>query len=84
MFFGLTNVLTICQELINNILQKHLNIFVIAYLNNILVYFKTKKKYIKYINIVLELLMQRNLLFKSKKYKFHKKKMNFSMKQMII
>ena len=61
----------------NNILKEHLDIFVITYLNDILIYSKTEKKYIKHISIVLELLMQKNLLFKSKKCEFHKKEVNF-------
>ena len=77
MLFKLTNASATCQKLINNILPEHLDIFVIAYSNNILVYFKTKEKHIKHVNIVLELLIQRNLLFKSKKCEFHKKKINF-------
>ena len=77
MSFELTNTSATCQKLINNILQKHLNIFVIAYLNDISIYFKTEEKYIKHVSIVLKLLMQKNLLLKSKKCKFHKKEMNF-------
>ena len=61
----------------NNILREHLDIFVIIYLNDILIYFKTEKKYIRYVNVVLKLLMQKNLLLKSKKCEFHKKKVNF-------
>ena len=75
--FELTNASTTCQELINNILREHLDIFVIAYLNDILIYSKTEEEHIKHINIVLKLLMQKNLLFKSKKCEFHKKKVNF-------
>ena len=77
MFFELINTSVTCQKLINNILREHLDIFVITYLNDILIYFKTKEKHIKHVNIVLELLMQRNLLLKSKKCEFHKKKMDF-------
>ena len=77
MFFELTSASAICQKLINNILREHLNIFVITYLNDVLVYFKTEEKHIKHVNIVLKLLMQKNLLLKSKKCKFHKKEINF-------
>ena len=77
MSFELTNASTTCQKLMNNILREHLNIFVITYLNNILIYFKTKEKYIKHVDIVLELLMQKNLLLKSKKCEFHKREVNF-------
>jgi hypothetical protein len=36
--FGLTNAPATCQELINNVLRAYLDIFVIAYLDNILIY----------------------------------------------
>ena len=77
MSFELTNASATCQKLINNTLREHLDLFVITYLNDILIYFKTKEEHIKHINIVLELLMQRNLLLKSKKCEFHKKEVNF-------
>ena len=77
MFFKFINASIICQELINNILKKYFDIFMIAYLNVILIYFNIKEKYIKHVNIVLKLLMQKNLLLKSKKCFFHKKKVNF-------
>jgi hypothetical protein len=40
MLFGLTNALAIFQELINNVLRTYLDIFIIVYLDNILVYSK--------------------------------------------
>lgn len=46
MLFVLTNVLTIFQLYINKCLAKKLDIFVIIYLNNILIY--TNKKKAKY------------------------------------
>jgi hypothetical protein len=38
MLFGLTNALATFQELINNVLRTYLDIFVIVYLDDILVY----------------------------------------------
>ena len=38
MFFGFFNALTTFQRYINKILAEKLNIFVIVYLNNILIY----------------------------------------------
>ena len=38
MLFGLTNVLATCQEMINNTLREYLDVFVITYLDDILVY----------------------------------------------
>lgn len=42
--FGLTNVSAIFQGYINNILAEKLNVFMIIYLDNILIYIKSKKK----------------------------------------
>ena len=39
-FFGLSNIPSIFQKYINKILAEKLNIFVIAYLNSILIYIK--------------------------------------------
>jgi hypothetical protein len=56
MLFGLTNALTIFQTLINNILRKYLDRSVVAYLNNILIYFKIKTDYVRYVTEVLKAL----------------------------
>lgn len=44
MFFGLTNTLAIFQGYINRILVKKLNVFVIMYFNDILIYTKSKEE----------------------------------------
>ncbi len=71
MSFELTNVLTTYQEIINNALRQHLNRFVIAYLNNIIIYSKFLEKHVSYIFKVLKCLNKRNLYFKLKKCEFH-------------
>jgi hypothetical protein len=38
MLFRLTNAPATCQALINNVLQEYLDIFVVAYLDDILVF----------------------------------------------
>ena len=46
--FGLTNTSVTFESYINKILAEKLNVFVIVYLNNILIYTKNKRKeYIK-------------------------------------
>jgi hypothetical protein len=77
MLFEFTNVLTMCQKIINNVLRQYLNRFVIAYLNDIIIYLNTLKKYINYVFKVLECLNKKNLHFKSKKYEFYLEKVNF-------
>jgi len=75
--FELTNVPTIYQKIINNILQQYLNRFVIVYLNNIIIYSKILKEYISYIFKILKYLNIKNLYFKSEKCKFYQKKIDF-------
>jgi len=49
MQFGLINALVTFQKQINNILGEHLDEFIIAYLNNIIIYLITKEEYKEYI-----------------------------------
>ena len=77
MFFELINASTTCQDLINDILQQYLNIFVIAYLNDILMYSKTFEKHVKHVRSMLKCLRKRDLRFKSEKCEFHKNEINY-------
>ena len=54
MSFKLINALAIFQELINHVLYDHLNEFVIAYLNDILIYSENKKNHKKHVKKVLK------------------------------
>ena len=49
MQFKLINILTIFQKRINSVLEEHLDEFIIAYLNNIIIYFNNKEEHFKYI-----------------------------------
>ena len=77
MFFKLINVSTSCQKLFNNTLWKYLNIFVIIYLNDILIFFQTKEAHKKHVKKMLKCLNARNLLLKSEKCQWHKQKVDF-------
>ena len=59
--FGLTNGPAIYQRYINNILFDYLDDFYIAYLNNIIIYFKNKLEHEEYIHKVLYWLYKANL-----------------------
>ncbi len=63
--------------MINNVLRQYLNRFIIAYLDNIIIYLKILKEHVSYVFKVLECLNIRNLRLKSKKCEFHQKKVNF-------
>ena len=77
MSFELTNASTTCQEMINDALREHLNVFVIAYLDDILIYSKTLKKYEQYVKTMLRCLKQRRLLLKLEKCEFHQFNVKF-------
>ncbi len=77
MSFELTNASTTYQKMINDILRQYLDRFVIAYLNNIMIYSKILKEHVSYVFKVLECLDIRNLHLKPKKCEFHRKKIDF-------
>jgi len=77
MSFELTNVLITCQEIINNALRQYLNRFIIAYLDDIMIYSKILKEHVSYVFKVLKCLDIKNLHLKPKKCEFHREKINF-------
>ena len=58
-------------------LGEHLDKFIIAYLDNIIIYFNSKKEYFKYIKQVLQRLADKKMLVAIKKYKFYITKTEF-------
>ncbi len=77
MSFELTNASTTCQEMINDALRQHLNRFVIAYLDDIMIYSKILKEHVSYVFKVLKCLNKRNLHLKPKKCEFHQEEVDF-------
>ena len=77
MSFEFINVSTTCQKMINDALREYLNVFVIVYLNDILIFFKTMKEHVKHVNTILSCLNKEDLKLKSKKCEFHKIEMRF-------
>jgi len=75
--FGLINAPATCQEMINDALRQYLDIFVIAYLNDIMIYSTTLKEHVQHVSQILECLNQRNLRLKSKKCEFHREEVDF-------
>jgi len=53
MQFGFTNALVIFQRQINSMLGEHLDEFVMAYFNNIIIYLNSEEEHKKYIEWVL-------------------------------
>jgi len=75
--FGLTNAPATCQALVNNVLREHLDIFVIAYLDDILIYSQDEKEHKEHVRTVLTLLQQHNLLVDPDKCKWHQEEVEF-------
>jgi len=67
--FGLTNISAMFQSLVNNTLWDYLDIFYIAYLNNILIYLEILEEHKEYVKMVLRALQNRKLSVAPEKYK---------------
>src|SRR6266566_7486654 len=61
LLFGLINISTIFQTIINHILKEYIDRIVIVYLDNIFIFNKTLKEYKEYIYFILTILKQINL-----------------------
>ena len=77
MRFRLINIPAIFQKRINSVLGEYLDEFIIAYLNNIIIYFNSKEEHFKYIKQVLQRLADKKILVAIKKCKFHTIKTKF-------
>ena len=76
--FGLTNAPATFQVLINDTLREYLDDFVVAFLDDILIYTNgTLKEHIQQVKKVMRKLQEKSLRLKLKKCKFHVKKMEF-------
>lgn len=69
--FGLTNAPSAFQHFVNDILREHLDKFVIAYLDDILIYSNTPQEHEEHVKAVLSALRAANLFAKATKCEFH-------------
>ena len=77
MSFDLTNASVIFQALINKILKNLINYICVIYLNDILIYFKTRKKHWDHVRQILERLKQFKLYVKFSKCIFMMSQVEF-------
>lgn len=68
--FGLTNASAAFMDLMNRTFKSHLNKFVIVFIDDILIYSKTKEEHEEHLRIVLEILREKKLYAKFSKCEF--------------
>ncbi|KAL0172725.1 hypothetical protein M9458_033036, partial [Cirrhinus mrigala] len=69
--YGLANAPAVFQSFINEILKEFMNKFVIAYIDDILIYSKTETEHVTHVHAVLSRLLENQLYAKAEKCEFH-------------
>ncbi|XP_022856962.1 uncharacterized protein LOC111378029 [Olea europaea var. sylvestris] len=70
MSFGLTNAPAVFMDLMNRVFHQYLDQFVIVFIDDILIYSKSKEQHEEHLRIALEVLRKEKLYAKFKKYEF--------------
>jgi len=77
MQFGFTNTPVIFQRQINSVLGEHLDKFVMAYLDNIIIYLNSEEEHRKHVEWVLQRLYNEKIPIAIEKCEFHTIKTDF-------
>jgi hypothetical protein len=75
--FGLTNAPASFQQFINDVLRPYLDVFVTAYLDDILIYSDNLEEHKKHVLKVLEALSEAGLHLKPEKCEFHQREVKY-------
>uniref|UniRef100_A0A8H7N3U5 RNA-directed DNA polymerase n=1 Tax=Bionectria ochroleuca TaxID=29856 RepID=A0A8H7N3U5_BIOOC len=75
--FGLTNAPVTFQRIINQVLREYLNIFIVVYLNDILIFSDDLETHKEHVHKVLKKLEDAKLLVEPEKSYFHVQEVNF-------
>ena len=78
--FGLTNAPAIFQALVNDVLRDMLNVFVVVYLDDILIFSPNETEHVQHVQhvrLVLRRLLENRLYIKAEKCEFHSPSVEF-------
>ncbi|GJW55481.1 putative reverse transcriptase domain-containing protein [Tanacetum coccineum] len=75
--FGLTNAPTVFMDLMNRVCRPYLDKFVIVFIDDILIYSKTREEHVEHLRLVLELLRKEKLYAKFFKCEFWLREVQF-------
>ena len=75
--FGLTNALAVFMDLMNRVCKPYLDKFVIVFIDDILIYSKTKSDHEQHLRLMLELLKKEQLYAKLSKCEFWLREVQF-------
>ena len=75
--FGLTNAPAVFQTLVNDVLRDLLNVCVVVYLDDILIFSRTPKEHTTHIRLVLQRLLENRLFVKAQKCVFNTASVEF-------
>jgi hypothetical protein len=75
--FGLSNALAVFMCMMNGVFREYLDKFVIVFLDDILVYSKSKEEHEKHLRMVLQVLREHKLYAKLSKCIFYQKKIHY-------
>ena len=75
--FGLTNAPTVFMCLMNDVLHKYLDKFIVVFIDDILFYSKSKEEHEEHLKIVLQELREHQLYAKFSKCNFFKDKIQY-------
>ena len=62
---------------VNNMLKEHLDVFVVAYLDNILIYLRTLKEYRKHVRMILQIFKENEVHLAPAKAEQYKEEVEF-------
>nr|GEW64431.1 putative reverse transcriptase domain-containing protein [Tanacetum cinerariifolium] len=75
--FGLTNAPAVFMDLMNIVCRPYLDKFVIMFINDIIIYYKTREEHVEHLRLVLELVKKEKLYVKFSKCEFWLREVQF-------